>query len=80
MFQRNDLKDLWASGDGALPSWPSDPRPVSLIRPPRMFGVFAQKAQMYTGGMVRLEILMHLPWSQSSHEWLHAGVSKRNYT
>lgn len=40
---RNDLNDLVASGDGAPFTFP---RPVSRNRPPRMFGVFAQNAQM----------------------------------
>ncbi len=67
----NALKDLCASGDDADPDGGKpDPREVSRIRPPLMLGVFAQKAQIYTVGSVRLDILMHLPWSHSSHDSL----------
>ena len=40
---RNDLKDLCASGELAKPL---AARPLSRIRPPRMLGVLAQKAQI----------------------------------
>jgi len=41
--QRNDLKDLCAKGEE--PIWAAA-LAGSLIRPPRIFGVWAQKAQM----------------------------------
>ncbi|KAH7272874.1 hypothetical protein B0J15DRAFT_190522 [Fusarium solani] len=43
---RNALNDLFARGDGTAPTPSMLPRPVSRSRPPRMFGVFAQNAQM----------------------------------
>ena len=60
---RKDLIDLLASGDdaGACANPSAFPRPVSRMRPPLMFGVFAQNAQIYTLGIVRLLMLMHLP-------------------
>lgn len=47
-YQRNDFRDLCASGDDAVPGGPIVPetRPVSRNRPPRTLGVSAQKAQM----------------------------------
>src|SRR6266699_1262716 len=63
---RNDLNDLCARGDAAAdddaggPVVPA-PRPWSRIRPPRMLGVFAQKAHIYTEGSVFLLMLMHRP-------------------
>lgn len=68
---RNDLKDLYASGDAPTVASP-EPLLESRIRPPLMFGVFAQKAQMYTLGSIRREaMLMHSPWSHISQDSLH---------
>lgn len=68
------------------PISPSPPRPrlrpsVLLLRPvnrillpPRMFGVFAQKAQMYTCGTSCAEgRSTQRPWSRYSHESLQWG-------
>lgn len=53
---------MYASGDAP---------PRSRIRPPRMLGVLAQNAHMYTLGMTFLDgMLMHGPCSQSSHDSL----------
>lgn len=54
----NDLNDLCARGE--FPTAPG--APLSLNRPPRMFGVLAQKAQIYTLGIIRFDgMLMHCP-------------------
>lgn len=76
--QRNDLNDLCANGEGAWPDGTTGAGPVSRIRPPLMLGVFAQKAQMYTGGMSRLVMLIHLPCSHSSQASLQGSVSRRS--
>ena len=61
------MNDLCASGDGTCAMGAIPPRPDSLARPPPILGVvLAQNAQMYTGGMSRLVMLMHLPCSHSS--------------
>jgi hypothetical protein len=75
IYQRKDLNDLWANGleGGCLLSLCSA---VSLILPPRMFGVWAQKAQMYTGGRLLRSMLTHCPWSQLSHDSLFQIVSQ----
>lgn len=53
----NDLKDLFASGD----TIPPIPKALSRDLLPVMLAVFAQNPQMYTLGMERLVIFMHLP-------------------
>lgn len=47
---RNALNDLFVNGDATGTPPARFPRPVSRSRPPRMFGVLAQNAQMYTRG------------------------------
>lgn len=68
---RNALNDLVAEGEalGAVPV--KCPRPVSRSRPPRIFGVLAQNAQMYTRGRVLRLILIHFPWSHISQDSLY---------
>ena len=48
--QRKDWKDLWAKGEESIGAVPLE---GSRIRPPRMFGVWAQYAQTYTVGRLR---------------------------
>ena len=47
---RNALNDLLANGDATGTPPARFVRPVSRSRPPRMFGVLAQNAQIYTLG------------------------------
>lgn len=62
---RNDLR-----ANGLAPDEPSA-GPLPRSRPPRMLGVFEQNAQIYTVGSVRLEMLMHEPWSHISQDSLN---------
>lgn len=41
-----------------------------------MFGVLAQNAQIYTLGIDRFVMLMHLPWSHISHDSLTSKKKK----
>lgn len=70
LVHRKFLYDLLANGEATVPFVPMF-RAVFRIRPPLMFGVFAQKAQIYTRGIVRRVMLIHLPCSQSSQDSLH---------
>lgn len=54
---RNDRNDLFARGDRDDPI----PNALSRVLRPAMLGVFAQKPQMYTVGMVRRVMLMQFP-------------------
>jgi hypothetical protein len=69
---RKDFSDLCASGDVIEPGAPAaaDRRPLSRSLPPRIFGVLAQKAQMYIDGIVRCVMPTHWPWTYSSHDSL----------
>jgi hypothetical protein len=55
---RNDLKDLCASGEEPIRDC-GLALLVSRIRPPLIFGVWAQNAQTYTGGRLRRSIPTH---------------------
>lgn len=68
---RKDLKDLFAKGDTDVPI----PKALSRVLRPAMLGVFAQKPQMYTLGIVRRVILIHFPWSHISHD----SLTRDNY-
>lgn len=76
---RNALNDLVAEGEalGAVPV--KCPRPVSRSRPPRIFGVLAQNAQMYTRGRVLRLILIHFPWSHISQDSLYHTLVGTHY-
>jgi hypothetical protein len=76
---RNALNDLVAKGEavGTVPV--KCPREVSRSRPPRMFGVLAQNAQMYTRGRVLRLILIHFPWSHISQDSLYHALVGTHY-
>lgn len=70
---RKDLDDLCASGD--VTEGPAAAEPIHA--PPRTLGaVLAQNAQIYTDGSVRLEMLMHFPWSHISHDSLDGWTTR----
>lgn len=75
--QRNDFRDLCASGDVAEPGGPTAPgmRPLSRTLPGRILGVFEQKAHMYIDGIVRWDMLTHCPCTYISHESLIVLIS-----
>lgn len=53
---------------------PAPARPVYLILPPRMLGVLAQNAHMYTcDTSCGVDTSTHRPWSKHSHESLLEG-------